>query len=422
MESIVESRSQIVSVAGDLFTVFGVHRMVAEGTRSNQKLLALREKGVYSSYTFYYSTYNHETCKITPMQSFEHYIISTLVLFFLISCGGDNKDSVEKEVLNPGLSGSFFISGSSATLMDAVFGDYVDVPNTCYEELPEFYLSTYNYNTYPIQQNGERFIFVARQEGRSYICVQSFSGDIIFDLELPVDVEMASLSQDGAYLALIRSPDDEGQDDLLQIYTTDGVALSSVSITSDYHNLRYVYWLGDNRLVYRTDRSFLITKPALMEIEYQIDLGDFEIFADTERSIGDWAISPDDNRIAFTLNRDLYTTDELQLFVMDLDGSNLTVQVTVTDGGDGSVVFYPLWSPDGQWIFTEVGIQPMIKPYKFTYLYLIPASYTDVPYLINEDDDKRSTEIKKLWRHHYIIGDDEVTSEGLYYNDLYWLP
>jgi hypothetical protein len=26
-------------------------RMVAEGTRSNQKLLALREKGVYSSYT-----------------------------------------------------------------------------------------------------------------------------------------------------------------------------------------------------------------------------------------------------------------------------------------------------------------------------------------------------------------------------------
>ncbi|MES9984572.1 MAG: hypothetical protein ABW115_14265 [Candidatus Thiodiazotropha sp. 6PLUC6] len=51
MESIVESRSQIFSVAGDLFIVFGVHRMVAEGTRSNQKLLALREKGVYSSYT-----------------------------------------------------------------------------------------------------------------------------------------------------------------------------------------------------------------------------------------------------------------------------------------------------------------------------------------------------------------------------------
>jgi hypothetical protein len=47
----VESRSQIFSVAGDLFIVFDVHRMVAEGTRSNQKLLALREKGVYSSYT-----------------------------------------------------------------------------------------------------------------------------------------------------------------------------------------------------------------------------------------------------------------------------------------------------------------------------------------------------------------------------------
>jgi hypothetical protein len=51
MESIVESRSQIVSVAGNLFIVFGVHRMVAEGSSSNQKLLALREKGVYSSYT-----------------------------------------------------------------------------------------------------------------------------------------------------------------------------------------------------------------------------------------------------------------------------------------------------------------------------------------------------------------------------------
>jgi hypothetical protein len=52
MESIVESHSQIVSVAANLFTVFGVHRMVAEGARSKQKLLALREKGVYSSYTF----------------------------------------------------------------------------------------------------------------------------------------------------------------------------------------------------------------------------------------------------------------------------------------------------------------------------------------------------------------------------------
>ncbi|MEW8441683.1 MAG: hypothetical protein AB2689_26340 [Candidatus Thiodiazotropha taylori] len=51
MESIVESRSQIFSVAGNLFIVFGVHHMVAEGARSNQKLLALREKGVYSSYT-----------------------------------------------------------------------------------------------------------------------------------------------------------------------------------------------------------------------------------------------------------------------------------------------------------------------------------------------------------------------------------
>jgi hypothetical protein len=29
--------------------VFVVHRMVAEGTRSNQKLLALREKGVILS-------------------------------------------------------------------------------------------------------------------------------------------------------------------------------------------------------------------------------------------------------------------------------------------------------------------------------------------------------------------------------------
>jgi hypothetical protein len=51
MESIVESRSHIVSVAGNLFTVFCVHRMVAQGGRSKQKLLALREKGVYSSYT-----------------------------------------------------------------------------------------------------------------------------------------------------------------------------------------------------------------------------------------------------------------------------------------------------------------------------------------------------------------------------------
>lgn len=356
------------------------------------------------------------------MQSFKHYIITTLVLCFLISCGGgDKQDSAEKEVLNPGLSGKFFISGGSATLMDAVFGDYKDIPNACYERMPEAFSSTNNW-TYPIQKNGERFIFLARQEGRTYICVQSFSGDIIFDLELPVDVKMANLSQDGAYLAIIQSTEEWGQPDFLQIYTTDGVALGSVNVNLGYRYLNYVYWLSDNRLAYHHERSFIITKPALMEIEYQIDLNDYELLPDSERTIQDWAISPDERRIAFTLHRNLYSNDEIQLLVMDLDGGNLTVQATVTDGGGGAVVFYPLWSPDGLWIFTEVGIQPMIKPYKYTYLYLIPASDSDQPYIINQDDEKRSTEIRKFWRHHYLIGDEEVTSEGLYYDNLYWLP
>jgi hypothetical protein len=51
IEPIVGSRWQVFSVDGFPSAGFGVHRMVAEGISSEQKLLDLREKGVYSSYT-----------------------------------------------------------------------------------------------------------------------------------------------------------------------------------------------------------------------------------------------------------------------------------------------------------------------------------------------------------------------------------
>jgi hypothetical protein len=54
MASIVGSRGQEFSVAGDLFTGIGVHCMVAEGVGSSQQLLDVGEKGVYSSYTYTY--------------------------------------------------------------------------------------------------------------------------------------------------------------------------------------------------------------------------------------------------------------------------------------------------------------------------------------------------------------------------------
>jgi hypothetical protein len=55
MASIVGSRGQEFSVAGDLFTGIGVHCMVAEGVGSSQQLLDVGEKGVYSSYTSIFS-------------------------------------------------------------------------------------------------------------------------------------------------------------------------------------------------------------------------------------------------------------------------------------------------------------------------------------------------------------------------------
>ncbi|MEJ2621934.1 MAG: hypothetical protein P8163_17280 [Candidatus Thiodiazotropha sp.] len=357
------------------------------------------------------------------MQVIKQNILISLIVCLMVSCGGgDKQDSEDKEVLNPGLSGKFFMSTN--TLLNAAFGDYVEIPDTCDQGLTEEFSQARDTSTYPIQQNGEWFIFVAREGGRSYICVQSFSGDVIFDVELPVEVELVNLSQDGAYLAVTRSSDGESLEaDLLEIYTIEGVALGSTSLGSGYSNMSYVYWLRDNRLVYHKGRSFFITKPALMEVDYQIDLDDYELLPDTGRFINHWAISPDDRRIAFTLTRDLFTTDVIQLLVMDLDGSNLTVQATVTDEGDGYVVFYPLWSPDGEWIFTEVGIQPMIKPYKFTYFYLIPANNPDTHYLIDEDDEERSPEIRKVWRKRQVTEyGEEITSEGFWFDWLYWLP
>ena len=184
-----------------------------------------------------------------------------------------------------------------------------------------------------------------------------------------------------------------------------------------------MHWLNNNRLVYSEGRSFFFTQPASTEVDYTVDLDDLDAGVEMENDISEWATSPDGARLVFTLERNLYVADEPHMFIMDINGDGLSVLATLTEGGDGPVIFYPSWSPDGQWVFAEAGIQPVIKPYKFTLMYLIPVNDPGRPFSLNGEDDQRSPEVRHLWRTpHDLDYVDGNTTSGLPYGNIFWLP
>jgi hypothetical protein len=343
-------------------------------------------------------------------------LILQFVLFSCGGCGNDNNNSPEREVLNNDQTGVFNIVGT-ATFMDAATGGYHQFDlDSIYAE--ECYPDGGYYTYYPIEKNPDKYLKVAMEENESYVCLQTYRGELIREIQFPFNVTGASLSQDENYISILQHDSANSTEYSLEIYTVEGERISGVN--SEAGKIR---WLQDNRLIVSQGRKFHITYQNSTEIASTIDLDQYDLITQVEGDILDWSISPDESRILFTFEVDNFEHDELNMFIMGLDGSNLRVFATASEEADGSIVFYPLWSPDGNWVFIEAGAYVGFKPYKSTTMYLIPTNIQDEQFTLSTDEDVRSPEVRLFLRRHYLVGDpEEITSNGLAYSNLFWLP
>ena len=147
-----------------------------------------------------------------------------------------------------------------------------------------------------------------------------------------------ALSPDGSLIAFAAGPD---ASQTLWVMNRDGTGLRQLTASGDAGDPA---WSPDGR---RIVFSNLPTHTA--------GVGIFTINADgsglTQLTAGTDAMpawSPDGLHIAFTRNVATWSTAFWDIFVMDVDGANVTRLTATGGGGNSGFSGHPVWSPDGQ--------------------------------------------------------------------------
>jgi hypothetical protein len=126
----------------------------------------------------------------------------------------------------------------------------------------------------------------------------------------------------------------------LKLMTLEGQLLQTVG---DFHMNTFT-WLPDGRLMFVWDRTIYLT-------DSPYDLNATAIYtAEGDKGVRELSPSHDGTRVAFSLR---YDTNSHYIMVMNIDGSGLR---QLTDNPPGDVdpsQYFPVWSPDDQWIMVE---------------------------------------------------------------------
>ncbi len=166
------------------------------------------------------------------------------------------------------------------------------------------------------------------------------------------------LSADGRYILAFwqNQADHEGSDDE-QLTIFDSRTGRSLKRGSRLDGKTIVghpaAWLPDGRYIYRVSDKFFLSSPTTreerlivrMRLPASVGLGG-------RVAGGDVAVSPDGSKVAFTLGESRRNTGDINIWVMNLDGSDLH---RLTSAPDPSLPFKfsfisPTWSPDRRWV------------------------------------------------------------------------
>jgi hypothetical protein len=359
-------------------------------------------------------------------------IIIFLVTVF-VSCGGggggdttedgdDDLQPVDEGSRNPGLSGRIlFIEDDTLYAMDAEDGEFYTVPNTNWRQQSNRFrypaVTDYSFNT--IEHSGSEFLGFGREVEGSYVFLQDFNGNLLWQFELPGEVLSANLSQDRRYVALFRRIGSVSSTPWLEMYTVTGELLADKQLAG-----RQMIWLKDSRLLYSNNRTFYFTKQTSIDDDYYLTLPDPDEGSVAEGLIGDKAISPDESQIAFTVVETLDPVSGAKgsrLYIMNMDGTGLRLLATAPNDAESNII-QPTWSPDGRWILVLAGYRPtghVLENVTDGYRYLIPTDDQGKVYYVSNDGTEKSQEVRYF--SYQNINTSQFTTKGGE-NVFTWIP
>lgn len=367
-----------------------------------------------------------------------YYSMRFFVLAFLASCGGsgdgssnvsngDDTGPILTDSVNGGLEGKlFFGAPKEGWLLDFNTGNFTRIPGVDWsQEDDSVYIPLAIYSAISASDGSE---FLTLVENCAYsesidlvdndcLVIHKANGEIVGSVEVLEGIrEGARLSHDRQHIAFVYNTSylSRTNQDILIIIDRNFGEVSSAILpnTTGWGSLD---WLPNGQIVYTHDNTIYITSP------YNAEGSPLYEFSESEGRPDHVSVSPDGEKIAFTLITDIlanaYGDGHIKgtVWVIDQDATNLHRLAYMQDVNDQSIIF-PCWSPDGKYILALVDEIPdfVVGFYYRPALYAIPSNSENL-YLDKEgkNNDDKVVRVKSYYLRDIVgLGDDIVRASG----------
>ncbi|MET0029784.1 MAG: hypothetical protein ABW101_19290 [Candidatus Thiodiazotropha sp.] len=372
------------------------------------------------------------------------------IIFFItliIGCGGGggsgdepvNPPDSNGGTLNKNLSGKLYFQDylQYVYLIDASTGLVKYIQNTDWNnQRDRFPSGVSTFYSQARQNNGTEFLMVAADCNHSNpdplspmmscIAIQDYEGNYLSQMNITGVVSNgARLSPDGQFIAFYRDLDEgrSGQE-WLEIYNRSWELVSDKKDSS-----KKFVWLNNGVLMYTYNRHFVFTERHSTNDDYFLSLPDIINGIDvTGSTLDDYAISPDNMQIAFTLNKKWDPSARFSgdiLFIMNSDGTNIR-KLAISMNDTYQIIDDITWSPDGRWVMVKEGYtagQDDNALGTAGYLYVIPTEDLGKVFQLSIADSERSPEVIQFQHDRNLTESGTLmTTRALGRSTLEWIP
>ncbi|UZR96606.1 hypothetical protein [Chondrinema litorale] len=351
------------------------------------------------------------------------------LLFFgsLIFCIFSLQSIKPNAELNNGISGKFYFQlRGEPVLMDLKSGNYTFFNNKAWEKdesNPAMGIAKYYSKPFP---KSDRILISIRDalnwpekigDNYSLTLIQDFEGKFFPGLKFKYDIlSGAEVAPDEKHFALTRELDENW----LEIYSFDNEYIDGKKISVNSFK-----WLPNGRLIYATDRQFVITQPystqqaQVIYLPSSVKTGKIKYIS----------VNPNGKYLSFALVNDgTVTVSTYSTFwTLNLETNNFHQMATIHKDDLQTGFKYSSWSPDGKWLAVYqggFGGSGPLNPGGMGQIYILPFDELQT-YVVSKNDNNRSAGVGLLKRYHISpYGNERQRSnikEDFYNAEFFWL-